>query len=120
MDTQNSQKYDVEGIEYELVLSRNTGLNMVKQVFYDVDLRTVATNYLCFDNPGFARENAKKMLCLLFKNIDDFYLLDNDAITSENAYLLLAEHPHLFKSVKSVTVVENGKYKNVKAMEFGE
>ena len=108
----NEFTYDVAGIEYELITSKNTGKEMLKQVFYDEDFKTVHTNFIMGDE-------GTRLVINMLKNPLDFLELGKDGRTPEALYLLLTEHPEYFRTPKTITLLDDGgKYKKIKGLSY--
>ena len=108
----NEFTYDVAGIEYELITSRNTGKEMLKQIFFDEDFRTIHKNYLIGDE-------GCRLIINMLKNPLDFLELGKDGRTPEALYLLLTEHQEYFRTPVTITLFDDGsKYKKIKALSY--
>ena len=106
--------YDVTGCEYEVVISKNTGREMLKQVFYDSDFNTVHTNFI-FGDEG------NRLIISMLKNPLDFLKIGREGRTPEALYLLLTESPEFFRTPATITLVDgDGKYKKIKSIYYAD
>ena len=103
--------YDVAGCEYDLHFTR-AGNQVLKQIFYDTDFRTIHTNYIIGDD-------GKRLIISMLKDPMDYIKLGREVKNPEALFLLLTEHPEFFRTPKNIILIDDGtQYKKIKELSF--
>ena len=119
---EKTQVHEVGNIGFEIVESRNTGIEMIKMIFMTEDYEVIHNHLMCLNHKGIAGDIAKRFLMRLFKNPKDYYKLGAVGVNVTNIHPLLDEHYNtFFKKVVEVTIrpqKDNAKYMEVKSLRF--
>ncbi|MFA5166769.1 MAG: DEAD/DEAH box helicase family protein [Candidatus Paceibacterota bacterium] len=114
----NTVTYEVDKVTYVIGPSKD-GTDMIKMLFWaDDELGTqlLHTQFICLNHTGTAQNIAKSFVLKMFKDPKDFYKLGAVGVNVENMFALLTEHPHYFKTVKTITLEPDGRFKKLKSI----
>ena len=106
----------VKDVLFELAYSKKDQTPMIKILFYDEYDSHIINTYMCLDHQGQAKGLATAQLMSLMKDKKNYYQLAKvTGGTSVKAVLYLFEYNYddFFKRVKTVTVTEKGRFKEL-------
>ena len=117
------QTVAVDSVSYEVVLSKNGDIPMIRAEYYDEFSGLIVKQHLCLQHNGLAQTIAQQFLLKMFKNPREFYALNAaEGLNCVDVCDLLTNiYDDYFKKIVSVTVgdqVDNTKYKELKSCVF--
>ena len=113
---QQTKTIPVKDVLFELAHSKKDGAPMIKLLFYDEHDGHIINGYLCLDHPN--KNLATAQLMSLMKNKRDYYKLSTTtggASVKAILYLFENHYDDFFNRIKSVTVVQDGRFEKIKS-----
>ena len=113
---------EVGNILFDEAISTKTGIPMIRIAFYDPDGEHIANDYLCIEHTGQAKNLAVAKVMSMLKDKKDFYQIGKHpgGVCVKSVLFLLGEeyYSQFFKTIKSVTVAQEGRFNKIKAWQF--
>jgi len=108
-DDAKKETFAVHSVYFESYVGKNSGIPMIKMLFYDDDVNLLHVEYICVEHTGKAKALAIVKIKELLKNQKDFRDIENfeGGINVRNLLFLFENYyDQFFKKVKSITIIK--------------
>jgi hypothetical protein len=120
LKAKSEETYTVGSVLFE-PYAKN-GVNMIKMLLYDEYMGLIHTDYICIEHTGAAKNQAVAKIMALLKDKKNYYEFGkfSGGVCVKSLLFLLGDefYSKYFKTIKSVTLVQDGRYKRVLGLGF--